>query len=253
MLRRRIFSFVLLCGLLLSITLPVHAANYTMIRTQETDAERLIRGYDPEDGYIYMCFGRYPYTEEGTVMPVEWKVLGVENNYAFLYTQYVIDFAQYHTEKVTLEVWKDNAIYTTLNENIRKQMFTDEELRAVRYSEEMGWLFYLSNLQLRQEAYGFYHWQLKPQKPRECAPTPYAMTHPEAWRDAGNGNTWYFSTGVPRRGFHSLIGFDGHTSTAANNRYGGVRPACYVDLAMLDNVTGSGTLEDPYMFDVIIP
>lgn len=250
---RRLFTFLLLICLMLSAVVPAHATGFSIVNTRETDAERLLRGWDEEKGYIYIGFGNYPYTAEGDIRPVTWKVLGIENNYAFLLTQYVIDFAQYHHEKVTIEEWKLNDIYTTLNFTIREKMFTEQELKAVRYSEEMGWLFYLTNKQLRTEAYGFKPWQLRPQKPRECAPTPYAMTHPEAWQDPGNGNTWYFSTGVPRRGFHNLIGYDGHTSTAANNRYGGVRPGCYVDLAMLDNATGSGTIEDPYLFEVVDP
>lgn len=248
---RRLVTSLLVLIVLFCAAAPASAAGFSVDYLPETDAERLVRGYDAEEGYIYMYWGRYPYTAEGDIMPVLWKVLAVEDDYAFLFSQYVIDFAQYHTEKVDLPEWKDNAIYTTLNEDIRQIMFTDEELKAVRYSEELGWLFYLSNLQLRTVAYGFQHWQLNPQKERECAPTPYAMTHPEAWKDNASGNTWYFSTGIPRRGFHNLIGYDGHTSTAANNRYGGVRPGCYVDLSMLDNATGSGTLEDPYMFELI--
>ncbi len=255
MAHRRLFALLTTLALLCGALSTAHAASFPLTAYPETDAQRVVRGYDPEggleNGYTYICFGRYPYTAEGDVMPVTWKVLAVEDGYAFCYSAYVIDFAQYHSEKVDLVVWKDNLIYTTLNETVRAKMFTEEELAAVAYSEERGWLFYLSNPQLRTEAYGFCHWQLKPQKPRECAPTPYAMTHPDAWVDPASGNTWYFSTGMPRVGFHSLIGFDGHTSTAANNRYGGMRPACYIDLSMLDGVSGSGTLEDPYCFEVI--
>lgn len=248
---RHLVSLMLLLLMIFAAVMPAQAANFSIVNTHETDAERLVRGWDEEKGYMYIYFGRYPYTAEGDIMPVTWKVLVVENNYAFLLTQYVIDFAQYHSEKITIEEWKLNDIYTTLNVKMVEQMFTDEELDAIRYSEEMGWLFYLTNKQYRTVAYGFKPWQLRPQKPRVCSPTPYAMTHPEAWMDNSTGTTWYFSTGVPRRGFHSLIGYDGHTSTAANDRFGGVRPGCYVDLAMLDNVSGSGTLEDPYLFEIV--
>lgn len=256
---RRLTALCLAMLLLLSRATLALASGFDAVTYPDTDAQRVVKGYDREvgglrnnvDGYTFINFGRYPYTAEGDIMPVTWKVLAVEDGYAFCYTAYVIDFAQYHDKKIDLVVWKDNLIYTTLNETIRAKMFTEDELKAVCYSEERGWLFYLSNPQLRREDYGFRHWQLDPQKPRECAPTPYAMTHPEAWKDEASGNTWYFSTGMPRVGFHNLIGFDGHTSTAANNRYGGVRPACYIDLSMLDNVTGSGTLEDPYNFELI--
>ena len=237
---------------LLLCALPAFADGITVETGAETDAQQLVRGYDATDGYIYVNYGRYPHDEDGTVAPVLWRVLGVdEDGWALLLTEHIIDFAMYNTEKVNIYEWKGNTIYHTLNDTMRKVMFTDEELSAVRFSEEKGWLYYLDNEDYRNTAYGFRHWQLKPQKERECSPTPYAMTHPEAWRDASNGCSWYFSTGIPRKGFHNLIGFDGHTSTAANNRYGGVRCACKLDLSMLGQASGSGTEEDPYTFEVL--
>ena len=248
---RRIIALLCTLVLLLSTSASL-AEGFSVEVSSQTDAQRLVRGYDADEGYIYINYGRYPYEADGTIAPVLWRVLGVsEDGWALLLTEYVIDFAMYNTEKVNIYEWKGNTIYHTLNDDMRKVMFTDEELTAVRYSEEKGWLYYLDNEDYRNTSYGFRHWQLKPQKERECKPTPYAMTHPDAWCDKSNGCTWYFSTGIPRRGYHNLIGFDGHTSTAANNRNGGVRCACKLDLSMLSNVSGSGTLEDPYSFDVV--
>ena len=256
---RRLLALLLVCTLSLGLAVAEEAptqapiASATDLSTAAlTDAQRLVRGYDAEAGYIYINYGRYPYYEDGTEAPILWRVLGVdEDGWALLLTEYVIDFAMYHEKKVTMENWRDNTIYHTLNDEMRLVMFTDEELSAVRYTEEKGWLYYLDNEDYRNTDYGFRHWQLKPQKERECQPTPYAMTNPHAWKDRSNGCTWYFSTGVPRRGFHNLIGYDGHTSTAANNRYGGVRCACKLKLSMLSNVQGEGTKEDPYTFEVV--
>ena len=76
-----------------------------------TDAQRLVRGYDADLGYIYINYGRYPYEADGTVAPILWRVLGVdEDGYALLLTEYVIDFAMYHEKKVTIEEWKGNTI-----------------------------------------------------------------------------------------------------------------------------------------------
>ena len=258
----RFFAFLLAVTLAFAMLSPALAEEAAESEATEapataqddtlTDAQRLVRGYDADLGYIYINYGRYPYEADGTVAPILWRVLGIdEDGYALLLTEYVIDFAMYHEKKVTIEEWKGNTIYHTLNDEMRKVMFTDEELSAVLYTDEKGWLYYLDNEDYRNTAYGFRHWQLKPQKERECKPTPYAMTHPHAWKDRSNGCTWYFSTGVPRRGFHNLIGYDGHTSTAANNRYGGVRCACKLDLSKLDHVSGEGTLENPYTFEVI--
>ena len=45
-----------------------------------TDAQRLVRGYDADLGYIYINYGRYPYEADGTVAPILWRVLGVDED-----------------------------------------------------------------------------------------------------------------------------------------------------------------------------
>ena len=50
--------------------------------------------------YIYINYGRYPYEADGTVAPILWRVLGIdEDGYALLLTEYVIDFAMISREK----------------------------------------------------------------------------------------------------------------------------------------------------------
>ena len=118
---RRLTALCLAMLLLFPVTLAL-ATGFDAVTYPDTDAQRLVKGYDREvgglknnvDGYTFINFGRYPYTAEGDIMPVTWKVLAVEDGYAFCYTAYVIDFAQYHDKKIDLVVWKDNLIYTTL-------------------------------------------------------------------------------------------------------------------------------------------
>lgn len=258
---RKLTAILLACCLCLA-ALPASARTFTLTEEKQTDGERVLRGFDEVtgskfngyDGYQFLYFGHYPFTEDGEIGPVLWKVLGIEDGYALLWSNYAIDFAQYNAERVAIEVWKENTIYHTLNEQFREAMFTEEELRAVRYSEDLGWLFYLTDFHLRKTYYGFRHWKAKPQKPRECYPTPYALalhnSDPEKYQ-MFEGRVPYFGTDIPRLGCRSLIGFDGHTSVSAVDRFLGVRPACYVDITMLDHVTGSGTFEDPFMFEVV--
>ena len=40
-------------------------------------AEETLRGYDRKDGYVYVTFGSYPQTEDGTRLPILWRVLQV--------------------------------------------------------------------------------------------------------------------------------------------------------------------------------
>ena len=260
---RRVTALLLTLLMLLGCV-DAGAKTFTLTEEKQSDGERVLRGFDEVagakynglDGYQFMYFGSYPFTAEGEVGPVLWKVLGIEDGYALLWSNYAIDYAQYNSERIAIEVWKENTIYHTLNERFREAIFTEDELRAVRYSEDLGWLFYLTDFQLRKTYYGFKHWKAKPQKPRECYPTPYALmlhdSDPDKYQ-MFDGRVPYFGTDIPRKGCRSLIGFDGHTSVTAVNRYLGVRPACWVDITMLDNVKGSGTFEDPFTFTVAPP
>ena len=56
----------------------------------------VIRGYSKT--YQYIQLGEYPYEKDGTVKPVLWKVLSVEDGTVLMISEYVIDLQQ---------VWKD--------------------------------------------------------------------------------------------------------------------------------------------------
>ena len=47
------------------------------------EAEAL-RSYNQEDGYVYVTLGRYPQKADGTVLPILWRVLTVDDERAYL-------------------------------------------------------------------------------------------------------------------------------------------------------------------------
>ena len=70
----------------------------------------------------------------------------------------------------------------------------------------------------------------------------------------GNGKTTYWSRSCRNtagQGYQHIVGYDGHISMAGHLRVCAIRPACFVDVTCLDNVTGSGTEKDPYVFEII--
>ena len=246
---------LLLCVALLLGAVPAGADGFTLETTAETDAQRLLRGYSANSRarYVYLTFGSYPFESDGTRAPCLWRVLAIENGYAFLLEEYVLDFMQFHTEKVDQDDWNDYLLYTTMNTTMKDDMFTKEELTAVRYTEELGWLFILDNTEFMTPDYGFRRIKTEVQWERECAPTPYAMAQPHSYKES-NGKTWYWSRTCRHTaagGYEWIIGYNGHISMAGFLRWGGVRPACYVDLTKLDHARGSGTEKDPYVFEVI--
>lgn len=57
-------------------------------------AESILRGYEKGAGYQYVLLGEYPYEKDGTIAPVLWRILDVENGRALLLTEYIIDTQQ---------------------------------------------------------------------------------------------------------------------------------------------------------------
>ena len=243
----------ILCLFLLLLCLPAFALGegFSVRTVPLTDGEELLRGYDPQSkSYVYVHFGSYPQARDGAVLPCVWRVLAIENNYAFLLNEYVVDFQPFHSIKVDQEDWPDYDMYTYMNTTMLNSMFTEQEQAAMRYTQELGRLFILSNKEYMTRAYGFRPILTEKEWERECAPTPYAMTLPHAFAN-NEGKTWYWSRTCRHTaagGYEWILGYNGHISMAGFTRVGGIRPACFVICPLLDQASGSGTLEDPYVF-----
>lgn len=255
MLLRRIIPFMVMTALLLCFCTDAFATAFTIDTVTETDAERLLRGYDEEEKekYLYVHFGRYPFTKKGEVKPCLWRVLAIENGYAFLLNEYCVDLGRFHHEKEDQPEWKDYDMFDYMNETMLNTMFTPEEQAALQLSDTLGRLFILDNREFMTGTYGFRKILTEKQWERECALTPYARNLKGSYVHS-NGKTWYWSRSCRNTaagGYEHIIGYDGHISMAAHTRIGGIRPACRVDLSMLDHATGSGTEEDPYVFEII--
>ena len=107
MLYRRLAALALLLCLI-TACLPVCAAGFTTEVEPLTDAQKVLRGYEKgtgEGGYVYISFGRYPYTKKGEVRDLTWRVLAIENGYAFLLNEYCVDAARCHYEKKDPKTW----------------------------------------------------------------------------------------------------------------------------------------------------
>lgn len=250
---RRLLSILLLLGLLTSSAL---ADGLVLQETALTDGQKLLRGWNESDkSYVYLQFGSYPFEKNGAVAPCLWRVLAIEEGYALLLNEYVVDFKPFHTVKKDQPEWNDYLLYTTMNTDMLSTMFTPEEQSLLRAGDELGRLFILDNREFMTHRYGFRAILTEVQHERNCSPTPYAAALPNGYRNE-NGNTWYWSRTCRHTaagGYEHIIGYNGHISMAGFLRIGGVRPACYVDIGSLDHATGTGTLSDPYVFQIIQP
>lgn len=247
--QRRLYALLLL---LLLVPFASMAESFSVESLPLSDGQQHLRGYDPESkSYVYVSLGRYPYTEDGEIRPCLWRILGIEEGYAYFLNEYVVDADIFHpVKKDQPRDWRDYQMYNTMNDTMVYKMFNNKEIAALRYTDDLGRLFIMSNEESMQAAYGFRKILTKPQWERSCLPTPWAIKN-GAFVDPGNQCTTYWSRSCRHTaagGYEWIFGYNGHISMAGFTRICGIRPACYVDISMLDGISGEGTMDDPYIF-----
>lgn len=205
----------------------------------------------------YVTFGTYPQTAEGNDnTPIEWLVLGVDGDRAFLLSRYALDAKPYHSEhteitweECTLRAWLNGeflnrafsekeqaAILLTDVDNSREQSFGNEYIRANSGNDTQDKVFLLSYAEAR-DYLGLV--RLQPDARVECAPTAYADEQ-GAWVsgiyttvDGEPAGLWWLRTSSSRKYYASYVGgkdaFNhGHD---VDNKQMGIRPALWVDLS----------------------
>ena len=230
-------------------------------------AETALRGYTKSDGYVYAALGRYRQDEDGGVRPIVWRVLRVENDRAYVVSEYVLINHRIHPDDQEYIAFggefRKTEMWDFLNGEFAQEAFTEEEWNALVDTEEFGRMFLLSKEDLKDKSIGF-----GTDKSRKAWGTPWAlaqMTVNEKYNRVEQALFRYRS----ERGSHSPY----WTRTQGSNKYSanctkakgdigwirvvvqneGCRPACWLDLTRLTVAGGSGTLEDPYQMEPAAP
>lgn len=226
------------------------------------ESEPGIRGWDKKEGYVYLTLGTFPQTAEGERLPILWRVLSVEDNRAYLVTEYVLearrihgDYKEYankptHKTKPGFDgdfTKTELALY--LNGEFASANFTAGEISLVAPDEVLGHFFLLSSEDLKNAAYGF-----TSNESRKAWGTEYAKA---------NGLFVYTSRQKSHSPYWSRTQSTSNTQGArcikAKGDLGyinvitedeGVRPACYLDMGAVKILSGAGTKEDPFVLDV---
>lgn len=229
-------------------------------------AEEGIRGYEKGQGYQYVSFGQYPYEKDGTVKPVIWRVLDVENGQALLLTEDVIDARQVIFEEDQRVIEKrtyrriasyaESDLYTWMNTEGLDRLLGDGEERNALIEENGGGLFFiLTSDQFLTTDYGFANDRWNEQKSRQAVATPYARKM-GVYKDSGNGKSPYWASTIKGAEDYKLqlVGYNGHLSWGAYTRVNvGIRPSVRLDLEMVQITGGTGTLKDPFTLAYAAP
>ncbi len=246
--------FCLLLVILLALFLPPAAAS----------GEEEIRGYIKGKGYQYVTLGEYPYDAEGTVRPVLWRVLSVDDGAALLHMDSIIDVKQiiFETDPKIIQKhefrrissYTESDLFPWINSEMLDTLMGNDPLRAALIEDpEYGMLRPLTRDECLNPAYGFSPnpWgdEINAHPERQAVSTPYARSK-GLYVESANGKSawWCISIKNPTDYKFGLVGHNGHISWGAytNIKVSGLRLAVRLDLNRVRITGGDGTRNDPW-------
>ena len=210
-----------------------------------------LRGYSKDDGYVYVNLGRYPQKADGTVLPLLWRVLTADEEKAYLCSEYILFAMPLHvnyTEYKTIgpDFGKTDLSHY-LNGEFSAAAFTEEELSLLQDFETYGKVFLMDSSELKNRELG-----LGVGEPLKAWGTEYAIqvTGLFVYRPRYGSHSPYWTrnqstTDARHARCTKDEGEVGHIISDRENE--GVRTACYLDLSLAEVVSGTGTMEDPFI------
>ena len=247
---RKLLRFV--CILMAMLTL------LPCVLAEESGDVASLRGYDKKAGYAYLQMGTFPQTKEGEMLPILWRVLSVKEDQAFILSEYVLearplhgDYKQYANKATNKSKPGFNGDYTQtdmaqyLNGDFMAN-FTEAELALITPDETLGMFYLLSGEDLKNAAYGF-----TSNESRKAWGTEYALNNGLFKYMANRGSHspyWTRSQSTTNKQAARCIksqGELGYITVTTDDE--GMRPACSLDLAQVEILSGAGTMEDPFV------
>ena len=227
-------------------------------------AQAEIQGYVKGQGYNYVYFGQYPYDRDGTVQPVLWRVLAVQDNKALMLTEYLIDTDQVifvTDEKIIenhsyrrIEKFEESDLFPKLSTEYVDRLLGDDPIRNALVAQPNGAiLFLLNDEDYVNTDYGFEksRWAEWPAriKSHEAQGTPYAIKQRGLYVAYQNDSSpyWVATVKSPTDYKLQIVGFNGHLSYGAYTRVNiGLRLAVQLDLNQIEISGGQGSKQSPY-------
>lgn len=224
-----------------------------------TAEEPALRGYNRDLGYVYLTFGEYPQTKEGKVRPILWRVLTVDNEKAYLCSEYILFARELHSslteyKKIGAD-FGQTELCAYLNGEFAAQAFSEEELAVLLPCETFGKVFLLDGADLKNKDIGMGEkTNINKSAGLRAWGTDYAVANGlfVYLKKYGSHSPYWVrnqSTTDKRHGrCTKATGVLGHIESGRDNE--GVRPAVYLKADGFSIEGGSGTMEDPY---IVVP
>ena len=221
-----------------------------MLALPATGCAEGLRSYNKQDGYVYVNLGRYPQKADGTVLPLLWRVLTVDEEKAYLCSEYVLFAMPMHvnyTEYKTLgKDFGQTELCHYLNGEFSDTAFTEDELSLLEDFETYGKVFLLDSSDLKNKEIG-----MGVGKGLKAWGTEYAIKVTGLYvflRKYGSHSPYWTRNQSTTDLRHARCTKDGgqlgHIISDRDNE--GARPAVYLSMDSFAIEGGEGTKTDPY-------
>ena len=155
--RARSILLKLAAALVLFTLLPAFAAT--------ASGEDGLRGYTKEDGYVYLHLGCYPQTADGGVEPILWRVLTMDDEKAYLLSEYILFARALHNNRNEYAKFKGDFAQTELchylNTTFAEEAFSEEEMSMLLPCENYGKVFLITREDMKNREIGLGAWTSK--------------------------------------------------------------------------------------------
>ena len=232
-------------------------AMMTLVPVLAEEAEVPLRGWDKKDGYVYLTLGAFPQTKDGERLPILWRVLSVADGRVLILSEYVLEARRIHgdyKEFANKPTAKSNpgfdGDYTKTEMALHlngafTENFTAGEMALISLDEQLGSFFLPSADDLKNKDYGF-----TSNESRKAWGTEYAKENGLfVYRVARGSHSPYWTrtqSTSNKQGARCIKsqGEIGYINVITEDE--GMRPACWLDLAKVTILSGTGTKEDPF-------
>ena len=219
-------------------------------------SEGELRGYTKDEGYVYLHLGEYKQTADGGVQPILWRVLTVDEEKAYLLSEYILFARSIHTDlKEYAKTFKGDFAQTELchylNNEFADEAFTEEIMDMLLPCEEYGKVFLISlkDIKNKKQYFGLYPDPKEKYIGRAGAKIDVGQMRLYVFQKKyGSCSPWWVRDQAKTNKSQAMCSKDGgqmgRIEVGRDNE--GVRPALYLAQGKYEIVSGSGTMEDPY-------
>lgn len=162
-----------------------------LLMTSIAAGESALRGYNKEDGYVYLLLGRYPQTEDGGIEPILWRVLTADDEKAYLLSEYILFARALHTSRKEYEQFGGDFAQTELcnylNTTFAEQAFTEDELSMLLECEDFGKFFLVTRDEMKDKKIGLSTTLEGSTNPKKIEANPGVRAWGTEWAIKNNG------------------------------------------------------------------